>query len=580
MGLLRRMLFGAAAAACLAAPAYAWEADADPLKAEIDAFVSGLQANTNGLVTWDGSDPYEIKQDGDAAVATITHIRLSVHGKDLAQIALDRIEIRRSPDPSDSKLVKFSFVLPSEGTITSADGDQVAVTLKDGKADAVLEAVSEQAREVNLSLASLRIAEARSNSWINFGPLTGSSKVVPDDKGGFAGPTQVEWQKIEYSFPDHVTGGIDRIAYTGNVAGPNLTSLNTLRAQLQEMRKTITSPEARMKAMLDILPALATAYSQIKGEFAVQNITARTADGPVFALANASFSSDLSGLDGESAAFRVTLKHDGLDLAPSVLPPDKVPHRVVVDIGLDKVSTAALRAIFNIAMKMNTGTPAEKQAATPQLMGALAMLTPTFHIYDIAADLRDVGVDVTGVASGSPMSPQGYKADADVLVRGFAAIPSLAGAGAPLVQYLPLLQELATTTSDTPPRTKFHVGSAPPKWLTINGNDVSAWVIDTGTAPGQARLLKPAEPPMRGADVTAVQHALAAANVAVQASGVYDGPTAVAVARYQKQNGLNVSGAVDAATWQKLGVKMPAAPSPSPSAPSPVAPNRPGLRQK
>ena len=50
-----------------------------------------------------------------------------------------------------------------------------------------------------------------------------------------------------------------------------------------------------------------------------------------------------------------------------------------------------------------------------------------------------------------------------------------------------------------------------------------------------------------------VQRALAAAKIAVDQDGVYSSATAGAVARFQKQNGINVSGVVDAATRQRLG---------------------------
>jgi peptidoglycan hydrolase-like protein with peptidoglycan-binding domain len=95
----------------------------------------------------------------------------------------------------------------------------------------------------------------------------------------------------------------------------------------------------------------------------------------------------------------------------------------------------------------------------------------------------------------------------------------------------------------------------------VNGGDVSAWFLASDAA-GQPRSLRPAEPPMSGADVAAVQHALAAAKTPVPQNGVYDGATAAAVAHFQKQSGLNVDGVVDNATRQKLGVKAEAPPPP------------------
>jgi peptidoglycan hydrolase-like protein with peptidoglycan-binding domain len=59
---------------------------------------------------------------------------------------------------------------------------------------------------------------------------------------------------------------------------------------------------------------------------------------------------------------------------------------------------------------------------------------------------------------------------------------------------------------------------------------------------------------MRGNDVTNIQRALAGAKIAVEQDGVYNSSTAAAVARFQKQNGMNVNGVVDGATRQRLGL--------------------------
>jgi peptidoglycan hydrolase-like protein with peptidoglycan-binding domain len=271
------------------------------------------------------------------------------------------------------------------------------------------------------------------------------------------------------------------------------------------------------------------------------------------------------------------LKYDGLDLAASVLPADKVPHRAEIDIGVENVSTAALRGMIAAAEKMN-GNDADKQTATQKMMAAAALMHPTIRIYDIAADTQNVGIDITGTTTGSPLSPKGYIADSDIRVRGFDALPALA-AGAPMIEYLPLLKELgeAGPATDGAAQVKFRVASAPTKWITINGDDVSEWFVAAAPAPGQTRLSKPAAPAIRGPDVAAVQNALAAANIPVDPTGAYDGPTAAAVARFQKQNSLTVNGVVDAATWRKLGVKAeatPWAPAPQPSTLGPpAAPN-------
>ena len=39
------------------------------------------------------------------------------------------------------------------------------------------------------------------------------------------------------------------------------------------------------------------------------------------------------------------------------------------------------------------------------MLGAAAMLNPTFRIHDIAIDTEDLGIDLTGEAKGSPLAP-------------------------------------------------------------------------------------------------------------------------------------------------------------------------------
>ncbi len=203
------------------------------------------------------------------------------------------------------------------------------------------------------------------------------------------------------------------------------------------------------------------------------------------------------------------------------------------------------------------------------MIGAAAMLDPIFRIYDLAFETPDVGVEVTAEAKGSPLSPKGYTAGGDVAVRGFDKLPGLVG-DVRLASYLPLLKEIGTTSAaaDGTPRIKFHLASAPPKWITVNGSDVGAWFAGNGPAAGQPRALRPADPPMTGGDVRAVQAALAAAKIDAPQNGAYDAATAVAVARFQKANALNVDGVVEAATRQKLGVK-PEPPAPAPEPPRP-----------
>jgi hypothetical protein len=189
------------------------------------------------------------------------------------------------------------------------------------------------------------------------------------------------------------------------------------------------------------------------------------------------------------------------------------------------------------------------------MLGAVSVLNPTFHIYDIAVDTEDVGVDLTAEAKGSPLAPKGYNAAGELVVRGFDAIPRLS-AGTPFAEYLPVLKELGVEEKapDGSPRLDFHLASAWPKWITINGNDVSAWFDGAEAKGGQPRVLKPSDPPMQGNDVKSLQRALAGAKVTVEQAGVYNSSTAAAVARFQKQNGMNVNGVVDGATRQRLGL--------------------------
>ena len=163
-------------------------------------------------------------------------------------------------------------------------------------------------------------------------------------------------------------------------------------------------------------------------------------------------------------------------------------------------------------------------------------------------------MDLTAEARGSPLAPKGYTASGDLAVRGFDAISKLSGA-IPFTEYLSVLQEIGVdgTMPDGTPRLQFHLSSAPGNWIEINGNDVSAWFTGSEAATGQPRLLRPSDPPMRGNDVKSVQRALLAAKISVAQDGEYNSATAGAVARFQKQRGLNVSGVVDAATRRQLG---------------------------
>jgi hypothetical protein len=391
-----------------------------------------------------------------------------------------------------------------------------------------------------------------------------SSKLAAEPNGGWSGPVEFEVKGIEYFLPQGPVGGaIDRIAFTGRSAGPRLNEVDKLRSAIDLLHADDSkSPQARGAAFLAAISTISQPFSTIRGELALEGLTVRSVTGETLvAVARAGSTTEVTGLDAEQAALRFGIRHEGLDLAPSLLESWKVPRRMVLDFGVADLSTRALTDLLH-ALVTATGqrvsgaseSDANKQLVVQQALGAAAMLNPTFHIYDIAIDTDEVGLGVTAEAKGSPLAPKGYTASGDVAVRGFDAIPKLSGE-IPFAEYLPVLREIGVerTAPDGTSRLQFHLSSAPSNWITINGNDVSAWFDGTEATTGQPRLLRPSDPPMRGNDVKSVQRALTATKIPVAQDGEYNSATAAAVARFQKQKGLNVSGVVDAATRQRLG---------------------------
>jgi chitosanase len=70
----------------------------------------------------------------------------------------------------------------------------------------------------------------------------------------------------------------------------------------------------------------------------------------------------------------------------------------------------------------------------------------------------------------------------------------------------------------------------------------------------EARTLMLRRPPMKGADVKAVQHALVAAGYAIKVDGVFGKGTDTAVRQLQEARGLKVDGVVGPATRSALGL--------------------------
>ena len=106
--------------------------------------------------------------------------------------------------------------------------------------------------------------------------------------------------------------------------------------------------------------------------------------------------------------------------------------------------------------------------------------------------------------------------------------------------------------------------------MTVNGSNLGAWFNSLASGkPGstERRALRLTDPRMTGDDVRAVQKALPADKGKGLTDGVYDTATALAVAQFQKDSGLNIDGVVDAKTLDKLGIEPP--PLPAPPSPAP-----------
>jgi peptidoglycan hydrolase-like protein with peptidoglycan-binding domain len=597
--------FGSALIAMvLSTSCQATDAGIAQFRAEIQQFVDRLATSSDGALKWAGSDPYEIRRDGDALVVVIRHARLAVRSTYLSgEIALGPIAIWRTIQPG-GKTSDFAVRLPSEVTFQGPGptGPSVLgkITLKDAKADIVIETQSGFTRASSLSAAGGQIDMPTTGAWIRFGRLSTASKIVAEPNGGWVGPTDFELRQVEFVSPLGVVGGvIERIAYQGKSAGPKLAAFDQLRLALSKLRND--SPAGRkpdVASLLATLRSLPEALGSFGADLAVEGIAVRNATGEALgSLKKAEFAVKVAGLDGKAASLRLTLGEDGLSVPPSLAHGAPVPSRIAIDVGLGNLSNEALHAVLDAAAATTLGgQPSEQQEQQErqQLLAAAAKFEPVFRIYDIGVDTKDVGLDLSGQASGSPLGPKGYSAAGDLVVRGFDAIASLHPPPA-LDQYLPLLRTMAISekTPDGAERLRFHLASDAKHRITINGNDVSAWFFqqsgtfriechgnecrswETPQEPGQPRLLRLVYPPLEGADVKRVQQALAVAKITVPENGVYGGATAAAVARFQKEKGLNVSGVVDAATRQQLGfAPEPAGPAPMTGSPRmPAAPN-------
>jgi hypothetical protein len=454
-----------------------------------------------------------------------------------------------------------TVALPRMATVTAVGdpAEQAKLTLDAATVHALLDGSAERLRELIVRFDSARLDDLTTGGRITFGPLSGSHKLVAgtDGSNSWKSVGAYELNTIAFSFPKAASGSIDRLAASSNTAGPDLAAAYRVHDRLTALQQEDLPPPERAQAVLAVLPDLLSAYSQSKANFTVEGLAVHQQDAtPLFSLKKTGADISFSGLSGAEASLRVTLKQDGLSVAASVPNAERMPTRGVADFGLENVSTDVLRRLLATAIAANDArNPPERQAANQQLMTEVATLDPVFRIYDLAFDLKDAGVEAHGEAKGSPLSPKGYTADAAIAVRNLDLLGSLVASPA-LAAYLPLLKVIGATAAGAggAPTTTFDLTSAPGRWITVNGNDVSAWLGDGQAAPGAPRPLRPSAPPLSGADVSTVQLALGVAKIEAPQSGVYDGDTAAAVARFQKANNLNVNGVVDAATRRKLGI--------------------------
>ncbi len=425
------------AAFFLSASARAAEPDVDRFKAEIDAFIGRLGPNSNGMLKWVGSDTYDVRRDGEELLATIENVRLSLNTPQAAQLTLDSIEIRETALKDDGKLIELTLTLPKNMILRETDGTETKITLTGARANTVVEAESGRARETLIEIASARLDQPETGTWVALGPLSVSSKLAAEPNGGWSGPVELEVKGIEYFLPRGPVGGaIDRIAFTGRSAGPRLPELDKLRDAIDKLQADDSkSPQARGAAFLSAISTISQPFSTIRGEVTLEGLTVRSVTGEtLLAVAKADSITEITGLDTEQAALRFSISHEGLDLAPSLLENGKVPHRMVLDFGVADLDTQALTNLLHAFITATdqrvsgeSESEANKQEALQQALGAAAMLNPTFHIYDVAIETEEVGVDVTAEARGSPLAPKGYTASGDVTVRGFDAIPKLSG---------------------------------------------------------------------------------------------------------------------------------------------------------
>ena len=178
------------------------------------------------------------------------------------------------------KLIELTLTLPKNMILRETDGAETKITLPGARANAVVEAAG-RGRETLVQIASARLDQPKTGTWVSLGPLFMSSKLVAEPNGGWSGPVEFEVKGIEYFLPQGPVGGaMDRIAFTGRSAGPRLNELDKLRRAIDQMQSDDSkSPQARGAAFLAAVSTISEPFSTIRGEVALEGLTVRGVTG-------------------------------------------------------------------------------------------------------------------------------------------------------------------------------------------------------------------------------------------------------------------------------------------------------------
>lgn len=546
-------------------PGAALAGNAEALKGDIDTFFQRVEIAAAGRLHWSGADSIDVHDEGGEAVARISNGHLALRGrsgdaKPVATITLDRIGIRRRPATTGSDMAELVLSLPTITTVTTDDGNELTLTLRDAKATALLEGAAERQREATLDIAGGQLDEKSHAVRASFGPVSLHWKTIRGDDGSWRAPADFAVEKIAFLIPEApLAGEIERIAYQAEAAGPDLRALDAVRDKAAELRENFRDePQKRLQEMAALVPQMLDLFSSSKGMVTLERVSAKRPDGDTLVSLSKAWFGGEGRRDGDKAGFRITLGHDGLALALSLLPENQVPSSIELDFGVEDIALAAIRNLVTAAQAAAAASPDDQQKYLPQIIAAAMSLKPVFHLYDALANFKDVGIAASGKAERAAPLPIGYAAAGDVTVSGFDAIGQILTAGTARA-HLALLKFLGEPGANAAGDKvlQFHLASQLDKPVTVNGNDLSEW-FGGKTPAGQPRLLRLTDPPATGDDVRAVQKAVMADG---RTDGIYDVTTALAVMRFQKARGLNINGVVDATIREKLGLTPPPPPA-------------------